>query len=93
MKATAVLRKNPDMVTRVIDNEMILLPIFKTSKEVNCIYTLNKIASQVWEMINGKRTLPDIKKLILEKFDTTAKEVDKELGKLLKDLREIKAII
>jgi hypothetical protein len=81
------------MVTRVIDNERILLPIFKTSKEANCIYTLNKVASEAWEMINGKRTLGEIKKLILKKFDTTEEEVNKEIEKLLKDLKEIKAVI
>jgi hypothetical protein len=81
------------MVTRVIDNERILLPIFKTSKEANCIYTFNKVASEVWELINGKRTLADIKKSVLKKFDTTEEEVDKEMEKLLKDLKEIKAIV
>jgi hypothetical protein len=80
------------MVTRVIDNERILLPVFKTSKEANSIYTLNKVASEAWEMINGKRTLGEIKKLILKKFDTTEEEVDKEMTNFLKDLKEIKAI-
>ena len=92
MEETAVLRKNKDMVTRVIDDETILLPIYKTSEEINCIYTLNKIASQVWELIDGKKTLGEIKKIILKKFDTTPEEVDKEMAKLLKDLKEIKAI-
>lgn len=92
MKEKAILRKNPNIVTRVIDNERVLLPIFKTSKEANCIYTLNKVASEVWELINGKRTLAEIKKQILKNFDTTSEEVDKEMEKFLKDLKEIKAI-
>ena len=93
MKDTVVLRKNQNMVMRVIDDERILLPIFKNSQEANCIYTLNKVASDVWELIDGKKSLLQIKKLILKKFDTTEKEVDKETEKLLKDLKEIKAII
>lgn len=93
MRDAVILRRNPDMVTRVIDDEIIILPIFKTSKEANCIYTLNKVASEVWELINGKRSLGEIKKLILKKFDTTEEEADKEMEKLLKDLKEIKAII
>ena len=93
MKDALVLRKNPNIVTRVIDNERILLPVFKTSKEADCIYTLNKVASQVWELIDGKRTLRHIKKLLLKKFDTTQAEVDKEMKKLLVDLRKIKALV
>lgn len=87
-----VFKKNKDMVSRVIDDETILLPIYKTSDDINCIYSLNKVASQVWDLIDGKRTMERIKKLILERFNTTPKEVDKEMAKLLKDLREIKAI-
>jgi len=93
MKETVVLRKNKDMVTRVIDDETILLPIYKTSEEINCIYTLNKIASRVWGLIDGKKTLKEINKIILKKFDTTPEEVDKEMTKLLKDLKEAKAIV
>mgnify|MGYP001586418359 CR=1 FL=1 len=92
MQETKILRKNPDMVTRVIDDETILLPIYKTSKEINCIYTLNKVASRIWEMVDGKRTLARIKQLILKEFDAAPQEVDKEMQKLLKDLKEIKAI-
>ncbi|MFC1623908.1 PqqD family protein [Candidatus Omnitrophota bacterium] len=92
MKENVVLRKNKDMVTRVIDNEVILLPIYKTSDEINCIYTLNKVASQVWDLIDGRKTLGEIKKIVLQKFDTTPKEADKEMTGLLKDLKEIKAV-
>lgn len=93
MKETIVLRKNKDMVARVIDDETILLPIYRTSKEINCIYTLNKVASRVWGMIDGKRALAEIKTKLLKEFDTTPKEVDKEMASLLKDLKEIKAVI
>jgi len=93
MQETIVLRKNKDMVTRVIDDEIILLPVFKTSKEANCIYTLNKVASRIWELINDKRTVVEIKKQVLKEFDTTPEEVDKEMAKFLKDLKGIKAIV
>ncbi len=93
MPETKVLRKNQDMVSRVIDNETILLPIYKTSDEIDCIYTLNKVASRVWELIDGKRTLGEIKKQVLKKFDTNPEEVDKEMQKFLKDLKKIKAIV
>lgn len=92
MKDAMVLRKNKDMVTRVIDDETILLPIYKTSEEINCIYTLNKVASRIWELIDGKTTLVGIKKQVLKEFDTTPEEVDKQMKKFLKDLGEIKAV-
>ena len=92
MKENKVFRKNKDMVTRVIDDEAILLPIYKTSEEINCIYTLNKVASRIWELINGKRALGEVKSKLLKEFDTSSQEVDKKMQKFLKDLKEIKAI-
>ncbi len=92
MQSKKVLTKNSDMVTRVIEDETILMPIYKTSDEISCIYTLNKVASRVWELLDGKRTLIELKSKLLKEFDTTPKEVDSELEKLLKDLKEIKAV-
>ena len=92
MDDTAILSKNPNIVTRVIGEEMILLPVYKTSDEINCIYTLNKVAARVWEMFDGKKTLKKIKEQALKEFDATPAEVDKEMAGLLKDLQEIQAI-
>lgn len=92
MKESAVLRKNKDMVTRTIDDETILMPIFKTSEEINCIYTLNKVASKVWDLIDGKKTFAKIRSEVLKRFDATEEEVNEEIGKLLKDLKGIKAV-
>lgn len=92
MKKDAVLKKSPDMVSRQIDDEAMLIPIYRTSEEANYIYTLNKVALKIWDLIDGKRTLKDIKKVILKNFDTTEEEADKKLQVLLEDLSKIKAI-
>ena len=92
MQKDTVLRKNPNMVTRVIEDETVLLPILKSSEEINCIYTLNRSASRVWGLINGKRTLCQIKEQVLNDFEATKEEVDKEMAALIDDLREIKAV-
>lgn len=92
MPEKLVLQKNPDVVARVIDGETILMPLYKTSGEINCIYTLNKVASCVWGLIDGKRDTFEIKEEVLKQFDATPREADKELRGFLKDLKEIRAI-
>lgn len=92
MEKGIILQKNPDMVTRVIEDETILMPVYKTSNEINCIYTLNKVATEVWNLIDGKMSLAGIKGAILQRFDTTPQEVEQEMEGFLKDLKEIKAI-
>lgn len=92
MDEKKAFRKNPDMVARRIDDETILVPIFKTSEDINYIYSLNKSAQAVWAMIDGKRTKGKIKKMVLSKFDTEPEKAEEKLGTLLKDLKKIKAI-
>lgn len=92
MQDSVVLKKNPDIVRRTIEDETILMPIYKTSDEINCIYTLNEVAARIWELIDGKKNLGKIKKTLSEEFDATEKELNKKLDKFLKDLKEIKAI-
>jgi len=87
-----VFKKNPDMVSRTIEDETVLMPIYKTSEEMNCIYTLNEVASRVWELIDGKRSLGRIKRSLLAEFDVTEKELNRELDKFCKELTQIKAL-
>jgi hypothetical protein len=92
MQDKEILKKNKNIVSRAIGAETVLLPICKDTKEMNCIYTLNKPAARVWELIDGKRGLSRIKKDILNEFDVNAGELDKLMAALLKDLKDIKAV-
>ena len=92
MQDKEILKKNKNIVSRTIGVETILLPIYKSTEELNCIYTLNKPAARVWELIDGKRDLSRIKKDILNEFDVSAVQLDKLMAGLLKDLKEIKAV-
>ncbi len=93
MNDNAVLKKNTNFASRVIDKETILMPIYKTSREINAIYTLNPAAAKAWEMFDGKKTVRDVRGRILAEFDTTPREAGTQLEKLLKDLTEIKALV
>lgn len=92
MKDSKVLKKNPDIVTRKIEDETILMPLYESSEEIDCIYTLNDVAARIWELIDGKKSLKKVKKTLLEEFEATEKELDKELDNFFKDLEEIKAV-
>lgn len=93
MEKGKVMRKNPNMIKRIIGNETILVPIYKTSREISCIYTLNQDAAWILEIFDGKTSLSDIKKRICRKFDLTSEEADKKLDKFLKELQDIKAVV
>ena len=92
MDEKTVLCKNKDMVHRLIGGETILLPVYKTSEEINCIYTLNPAAAWVWERIDSKKTLQQIKKQALKVFKTKPEKIEKKMDQLLKELKNINAI-
>lgn len=87
-----ILKKNKNIVSRQIGVETVLLPICKDTKEMNCIYALNKPAARVWELIDGKREVASIKKTISSEFDVSAAQLNKLMLGLLKDLKSIKAV-
>jgi hypothetical protein len=92
MDDNKVWRRNKNIVSRQIGEETVLLPICKGTQEMNCIYTLNKPAARVWELINGKRDVYAIKRDILDEFDVKSDHLDKLMAGLLKDLKDIKAV-
>jgi len=88
MRDGKIFKKNSKIVVRKIEDETILMPLYSTSEEIDCIYTLNDAAARIWELIDGKRTLGKIKKIFLDEFAVT----EEELADFLKDLEEIRAI-
>ncbi len=84
--------KDPNIVSRKIAGEVILVPIRKNVGDLESIYTLNEVAARIWELIDGKKKVKDIKKAIVEEYQIGEEEAEKDLLELLSQLRELKAI-
>lgn len=92
MKAERIFKKNPDFVTREIESNIILMPLCKSSKDIDYIYSLNETAGAVWNLIDGKRKLQQIKDKLLRSYEVSQGKVSEQFCELIKDLKEIKAI-
>ncbi len=92
MEEKTIPCKNKNIACRAIGDETILLPIYRSSEEMDCIYTLNKPAAWVWDRIDGKRSWGALKKQLLKEFDVTEGEAEKKLQELKSDLEKIKAL-
>ncbi|MDD5069869.1 MAG: PqqD family protein [Candidatus Omnitrophica bacterium] len=93
MQAKKIFKKTDKIVTRDIEGEVILLPLYKSSKDMNYIYTLNETAAAFWNLVDGKKTVSAIAKEILAIYDVSEEILAKEIDALVKDLKSIKAII
>jgi len=90
MNERKVLKKSNKIVARELEGEVIIIPLYKSSDEIGCIYTLNETAARFWSLINGKRTIGAIKKKILSEYEITEEKLNKRIEELLKDLNSIK---
>ena len=84
--------KSPNIVSRRIANEFILVPIRHNVGDLESIYTLNEVAARIWELIDGKRNTTQIRDKIVDEFQVSPKEAEQDLIEHLQQLAEIRAI-
>jgi methyltransferase-like protein len=85
-------KRNEDFVYRKIENETILVPIKNNVGDMGCIYNLNEVGAFVWENLDGEKTLDDLKNMVMEEFDASGSEAEKDLNEFVGDLINIEAI-
>jgi len=86
-------KRNENFVFRKIGDEMILVPIKNNVGDMGYIYNFNELAAFVWENLDGKDRLLDIKNSIVEEFEVSAQQAEEDLCEFVDDLKEIGAII
>ncbi len=88
----AIYKKNETIVHRQIGDEAILVPIRQQSGDLENVYTLNEVASQVWQLIDGKNTLQTIFDSIVNDYEVNRSEAEQDILLLMDQLEKIEAI-
>ena len=81
-------QKSPEIVSRRISDEYILVPIRHNVGDLESIYTLNEVAARTWELIDGKKKLSRIRDSIVEEFDISSQEAEEDLNEFLHKLEK-----
>jgi hypothetical protein len=84
--------KHPNIVFRNIEGEMILVPIRRRTADLESIYTLNETGAHIWRLIDGQRTLRDIRDAIVQEYDVTPDQAEADLAEFVSYLEEIQAV-
>ena len=84
--------KDPSIVYREIAGEAILVPIRRNVADMESVYTLDSVGADIWELIDGDRTLSDILDLLMDEYDVDAAVLSKDLDEFLGQLEAIGAI-
>ena len=88
-----VFKKSHAVVFRKIGDECILVPVRQGVGDLESIYTLNKTAARIWELLDGTAKGIEIRDKMIEEFDVTPEEAEQDLVHHLRELASIKAII
>jgi hypothetical protein len=56
------------------------------------IYTLNETGASIWELIDGRLIVSEIKESLVQEFEVKSEEAEKDLIEHLQQLEGIKAI-
>lgn len=84
--------KDPSIVSRKIAGEFILVPIKQKASDLDSIYTVNEIGSFIWEQIDVEKPLTEIRDLIVNEFEVSNEEAEKDLIEFLQQLEQVGAV-
>ena len=86
-------QKNPDMVSRLIGDEFILVPIRRNVADLESVFTLGGTGVRVWELIDGQLTGHELCDRIAEEFEVEPEQVEADVLEFLRELQEIDGIV
>ena len=85
-------QKSSSVVSRVIEDEVILVPIRQSAGDLESIYTLNKVGARIWELIDGTKDVKEIAQHIAEEFEVSAGQAEEDTLYFINQLKEVDAI-
>jgi hypothetical protein len=87
-----IYKKSENIVTRVIEKEMILVPIQKEVANLDQFYVLNETGKRIWELIDGKNSVEKIINEITHEFNIKKEKAKKDVIKFIKDLKKLNCL-
>src|SRR5262249_60437004 len=88
----ATTARYPHVVSRRIGVEVIVLPIRKNLGDLDSIYTLNDVGARIWELLDGRRSLREIRDVIVGEYQVTAQVATVDLEAFVEHLTAIGAL-
>jgi len=84
---STLYRQDPDVVCRRVATEIFLVPIRQNVREVG-LFTMNEVAAFVWDRLDGRHTIEDLTREVVNEFEvdagTAARDIETLLAKLFK---------
>ncbi len=83
-----VFARSPELVSRNILEERLLVPIRGRLADLQCLYSLGGVAPFVWDRIDGQRPLGRILADLVERYEATEELLASDLLEFVAALEE-----
>jgi hypothetical protein len=87
-----VYSKNPDVIFRKIADEFILVPIRQKAVDLRSVYTMNQTAAFIWELIDSRASVAQIKDKVADEFEVEAGQAQADVSEILSQLEALSLI-
>ena len=90
----AVYVPSQDIVAREIEGDIIIVPLAAGIGDMeDDLFTLNETGKAIWQRLDGKITLQELIEDLIEEFEATAGEIEKDVIGLLLELLKRKILV
>lgn len=89
----AVYEPNPLVVSRVVADERILIPVHRSVGDKDAIYVMNETAAWLWEALDGHVTVGEVVARTAQEFDGDPDVMADETKEVFRQMRDAKAVV
>jgi hypothetical protein len=82
------IERSPNVVSRVVVGEAIVVPIRRGAADMDSIYTFNETGSLLWSLIEKGGTTEDLSAQLQSEYGITAEQAADDTAKFVQELKE-----
>ena len=81
--------RSDTVVSRVIAGETLIVPISKGVGDLASIYSLNPVASTIWDAVSRPRSKAELVQLIAQEFEADRQQIECDLEAFLVEMGSV----
>ncbi len=79
-------RRSPNVVSRDIGNELLLVPIRGGVGDLDAIFSFNNVGADVWTLMEKEQSLEQLTAWVVDHYEASRNEVQADLSEFMSDL-------
>ncbi len=78
--------RNREVVARLIEGELLIVPIRSGVGDLNALYTLNQVGSVLWDFMKEGHTVEEMVGRVCDEFEVTSSQAQSDIRNFLDEM-------